>query len=233
MGILLLVILVLLLTIKKLRTRHKNQLNQLDAQHRKEVQSVKIRVREETLNYIASEIHDHIGQLLAVVKMNLALQQDPKLNEARELISRIIKDIREIVHAMNAEQVTHHDLAESIEKEIQRLRNSCNYHIDFRPHGKPFLMNAKTQAGVFRIFQECISNIIKHADAKNIAVELYFEEKLFTLVIRDDGRGFEAPAAGHGLGLQNMEYRAQLLGGTLELNTSPGTGCSVTLTIIP
>src|SRR5690606_20811128 len=138
------------------------------------------KVREETMSFIAGELHDHIGQLLAVVKLNLALQKDPRLDETRELVSRIIKDMRDLVHSMNGENISHQDLAVSIRGETERL-SRLSYNISCHIHSTPYLMSPHKQISIFRIFQECISNIIKHSAAKNIAVELYFDENLFTL----------------------------------------------------
>lgn len=228
-----LLIIVLVFYIKHLSKRHKFEISRIKETYSNKLHNTQIKVKEDTLNFIAAEIHDHIGQLLAVVKLNLAMQKDPKLDEARGLVSKIIKDMREMVQSMKADKVRHQNLAESIENEVKRLQQTSAYTITFRPRGDPYLFKAEHQVGIFRIFQECITNIIKHSDAKNIAVELYFQAKLFTLVIRDDGQGFDNNLASMGVGLQNMEYRAQLLGAILEVDTSPGTGCSVTLTIIP
>jgi signal transduction histidine kinase len=228
-----LLIIFLLLILKNIKRKHRLEVLKLNDTYAGNLQNAQIKVKEETLNYIAAEIHDHIGQLLAVVKLNLAMQKDPKLDEPRALVSRIIKDMREMVQSMKADKVRYQNLSDSIENEVKRLQQTSAYSITFRPRGEPFLFKAEKQVGIFRIFQECITNIIKHSDAKNIAVELYFQAKLFTLVIRDDGQGFDNSSARMGVGLQNMEYRAQLLGARLEVDTSPGTGCSVTLTIIP
>ena len=228
-----LLVIVLLVSISNLKKKHKLEILKVKEIYSDKLQNAQIKVKEETLSFIAAEIHDHIGQLLAVVKLNLAMQKDPKLDEARALVSKIIKDMREMVQSMKAERVRHQNLAESIENEVKRLQQTSAYTITFRPRGEPYLVKPESQVGIFRIFQECITNIIKHSDAKYIAVELYFQAKLFTLVIRDDGQGFDNSLAKMGVGLQNMEYRAQLLGASLEVDTSPGTGCSVTLTIIP
>jgi len=226
-------ILLLFLFINKLKRKHRLEIINLKESHRSALQNARIKVKEDTLNFIAAEIHDHVGQLLAVVKLNLAMQKDPKLNESRALVSRIINDMREMVHSMSADKVRHQSLAKSIENEVKRLQQTSTYTISYLARGEPFLIRSEKQVGIFRIFQECMTNIIKHSDARNIAVELYFQAKLFTLVIRDDGQGFDNSSANMGVGLQNMEYRAQLLGANLEVDTSPGTGCSVTLTIVP
>lgn len=231
-GILLLIALFLLIYLYQLNRRYKKQLKMLKAGHIAELKYAQEKTREETMNFIAAELHDHIGQLLAVAKLNLTLQKDPKLNETRELVSRAIKDMRDLVHSMNSDNVSHQDLAISITREVERLSHS-SYTISCHIHSQPYLMSPQKQISIFRIFQECISNIIKHSAAKNIAVELYFDENLFTLVIRDDGEGFDNNLLHQGLGLQNMEHRARLLGAVLTVDTSPGTGCHITLTIKP
>lgn len=231
-GMLLLAAVFLLFYRFQLNRRCEKQLKRLKEDHISELKHFQERTREETMSFIAAELHDHIGQLLAVVKLNLALQKDPKLDETRELVSRIIKDMRDLVHSMNSENIRHQDLAVSISGEVERL-SRLPYTISCHIHSVPYLMPPQKQISIFRIFQECISNIIKHSAAKNIAVELYFDENLFTLVIRDDGEGFDNNPLYRGLGLQNMEQRARLLGAALTVDTSPGTGCHVTLTIRP
>jgi len=231
-AVFLLTIIVLLALLYQLKRKQKKQLEALKFRYDAELKHAQERIREETLSYIGAELHDHIGQLLAVVKLNLALHKDPKLNETHELVARIIKDMRDLVHAMNSENIERQDLAASISREVERL-SRLSYAISCHIHSEPYLMGPQKQIGIFRIFQECISNIIKHSAAKNIAVELYFDENLFTLVIRDDGEGFDNGSPYRGLGLQHMEQRARLLGGALSVDTSPGTGCHIMLTIHP
>lgn len=211
--------------------RIKKKYRRLEDEFRLELTRSQIKIREDTLHYIAGEIHDHIGQLLAVVKLNLAVLKDPKVKDCIDMLGNVATEMRLLVHSMRADDIGRNPIDKIIEKEISRLQKSSNYDISLLLYGDPFLMDAEKQLVIFRIFQECLTNIIKHSEAKNISVELYFQAKLFTLVIRDDGRGFDSNNAFSGLGLMNMQLRAKGIGADLSVDTSIGSGCSVCVTV--
>lgn len=211
--------------------RYKRKIQNLKDDWERQLRYCELKTREETLNYVGSELHDNIGQLLALVKLNLTLQQNPKLDEAKNLISQIIRDVRNLAHSLNSDIVRDQSLRISILNEVERLKKITYYNINFNSGTEEFPLQPDVQTGLFRIFQECISNIIKHSGAKTIHADLQFAGKTVKLTIQDDGSGFDVQNSEMGIGISNMKARARVLGGQLDLISAAGKGSTLVITI--
>ncbi len=190
-----------------------------------------LEIKDQTMNNIAAEIHDHIGQLLSVIKLNLALNPDPELKETKNLVAQVIKDVRSLAHSMHSEALGGKSIAELILTEVERLKKSTTLQLQFQQEGDAHTFDPQTEIFLFRIFQECINNILKHAEAKNVFVELIYGLSLLTISITDDGKGFEIDTLKEGLGLRSINYRAKLIGAKLDVVSSPGSGTKISLEI--
>ena len=196
---------------------------------------------------ISRELHDEMGGALAVLKLrtsfiekNLAESQ----SELREECRRNLKHIDEIIE--NARRLSR-DLSPSILEDIG-LTSALRWLIDnFVNHYKikvaagivsvDHLFPKDSQIMIYRIFQEALTNIGKHAQASNVSVKFQLEEGRAFLFVKDDGRGFDLKSAAarevpkRGLGLAIMEERARMLGGSLDIWSEAGQGTRITLCI--
>jgi len=219
------------LSYQKRYLKHKNELKALEQAYNQELLKSELEIKEQTMNNIASEIHDHIGQLLSVIKLNLAMNPAPGLTETKELVTQVIKDVRGLAHSMHSDGISNKPILQVIETEINRLKKLPQSKVTFSSFGESFSLASQTETFLFRIFQECMNNILKHAHAKNISVELNYNISLLTIKITDDGNGFVVNEVEEGLGLRSIRYRAKLIGAQLSIESSPGSGTCTTIKV--
>lgn len=193
-----------------------------------------VEVQEATYSILAKELHDNVGQLLSSSKMLLGItQRNPRaspetLTLAEETLGKAITELRALSKSLDKEWLEQFDLIENLTTEINRINAGKMLSIDFSHSGKLPLTSEK-QIILFRIIQEGLQNIIKHAQAKNINLEIKTGDLNLSVHIHDDGKGF-SEISGNGLGIRNMKHRAKLLGGTITWS-QPETGSSVTIEI--
>jgi PAS domain S-box-containing protein len=202
--------------------------------------------QEQERQRIAAELHDDLGQNLLIVKNQLLLAlrasmagQDPgtALQEALGLVSTSIQDVRNISHNLRPHQLDELGLGKCLEAMVRRLGESSGLpiHASIGPLDIP--LPAEVGINLYRIAQESLSNVLKHAQASEASVSLSMEDGAVVLRISDDGDGFQAePYLGgnlldEGFGLKVMSERARMLGGWLEIDSGPGKGTTLTVTM--
>jgi len=219
------------LSYQKRYLKHQHDLKALEQSFNQELLKSELEIKDQTMNNIAAEIHDHIGQLLSVIKLNLALNPDPLLKDTKDLVAQVIKDVRGLAHSMHSDALSGKSIPELFSTEIERLKKSTSLNFQFTLKGDYHPLDSQTEIFLFRIFQECLNNILKHADAKNVSVELDYTLSLLTINISDDGKGFAVEEIKAGLGIRSINYRAKLIGASTSVNSSPGLGTKISLEI--
>lgn len=199
-------------------------------------------MQEDTLHHISQEIHDNITQVLSFVKLNLALTENlseqniqARIKESRELIAQTIYDLRDLSKSLSFEHISTLGLVKTVEMEADRFNKSGIIAVDVKITGDWYSLGEQRELLLFRILQESINNTIKHANAKQLKISLQYSEQLFNLTVEDDGAGFSTDVLKRksGLGLKNMENRAALIGGTIIIDSSPGKGCLIKISLTP
>ncbi len=206
----------------------------------------RLQTQEEVLKRISQEIHDNIGQVLTLAKLNLTTfnlenrqETETKLNDTRNLLGNCLHDLRSLSRLLHTDVIVSQGLLKSVEDEIHNLRKSVTHTVALQIEGDPYHLPAQQELRLFRIFQEVITNIIKHAGATIIEIQMIYSAQAFTLQIRDNGRGFsttdflENQPYSSGIGLRNMKDRASQIGASLTLDSSPGRGTVVTVRLFP
>jgi len=144
------------------------------------------------------------------------------------LLDESIKEVRQLSHSMMPPSLRNKSLVQALEELAGRTRQTTAMSVETDWVDAADLVIDKTQTlMLYRVVQEVLSNIIKHASAATIHIELVNHEKELTLMVYDDGKGFdkdEILKTGGGLGLRNIASRIAFIGGTLELDTQPGKG---------
>jgi len=223
------------------KKRHIQEKQQLQSNFRQELLKTQLEVQEQTLTNISREIHDNITQVLSFVKLNLAMIDHSdvaviaKINESRELVAQTINDLRNLSKSLSFEHIAERGLVKTIEIEADRITGSGLLNVVVAVSGDIVSLGSQHELVLFRIFQEALNNTLKHAQAKCLRVSLQYSEQLFTLTLQDDGNGFipgELPSGG-GSGLRNMQSRATLIGAVAVIDSRPGKGCSIKITLNP
>ena len=219
-----------------------NERKLMETQFREELLLTQLEIQEQTLKKISQEIHDNIGQTLSLVKLNLnTIDLDKpgslpdKVNNSKELVGKAITDLRSLSKTLNTDSILSAGLLKAIEYELQMIDRSGAYQTDLHITGTPFPLDAQKELILFRIVQEAMNNIIKHAKASRIRIDAAFGEGVLNLSIQDNGCGFEGMAdnfdINKGIGLRSMQSRVQMLNGNFDLQTRPSKGTQVQITV--
>ncbi|MBD1387429.1 hypothetical protein IDJ75_19240 [Mucilaginibacter rigui] len=182
---------------------------------------------------LARELHDGIGQLLCSARRQLEFAQldganNADDNAALQMLDDSIKEVRDLSHSMMPPYILNKNLREAIEEFICRINNKelVNIYTEW-VNTDVIAIDKTTTLMLYRSVQEIISNVFKHARAKNIHIELVNHDTELTLMIVDDGIGFDKETlfkTSKGLGLKNIESRIAYIGGSLDIDTMPGKG---------
>ncbi len=203
----------------------------LIAQYEQAVLKAKVEMREETLKYVGQELHDNVGQVLSLIKLYLSRPDTQQKPDVKHLIDQAITDIRSLSHDLNINRVEQYSLGDFIEQELYKVNKTGVVKISFENNGFCEPASIHDRLMISRIFQECINNILKHAEAKHIFVKLEAAKGCCALSIADDGIGFESASTLKGSGLINIYDRVNLIGGHIEIDSAPGDGTKVLLRI--
>ena len=229
-------ILTLIANHKKRIFKSKKEIETIKFDFEKKLLLTELEIQETTFQKISSEIHDNIslGLTLAKLKINNIIEKKElntdKLVLAVDLISKSLVDLNDISKSMDGNQLLEYGLINAIESEINVIRQTGIYDVDFDILGEPIFLDQKIELVVLRIIQEACNNIIEHARANNIRVELYFEATHIKLKIVDNGIGFDPSKVQEKkqirkmAGLKNIYSRAEIVGGKVEIFSKPERG---------
>ncbi|HEX2199339.1 MAG TPA: PAS domain-containing protein [Burkholderiales bacterium] len=201
-------------------------------------------VREEERVRISRDIHDHLGQMLTVLRMNLALlirslRDSPvlerealavQLQSIEELVGRLIDSVRRIVTELRPEVLDSLGLAAALEWQAEEFSRRTGIACTLSLPGGAVEVGPERATALFRISQEALSNAARHSGADLVEIELRRDGAFLEMRIADDGRGI-APQAGETVtfGLRGMRERAAMLGGSATIAGAPGKGTTVTV----
>ncbi|MCG0278122.1 MAG: sensor histidine kinase, partial [Thermanaeromonas sp.] len=205
-----------------------------------------IRAQEEERRRVAREIHDGPAQSLANIVMRAEyclklLDRDPgKVREELQALQNIVltslQDIRKIIFDLRPMVLDDLGLVPALKRYFSAYAEQYGLEVDFLCFGQQRRLDSAVEIALFRIIQEAVNNIKKHAKVKSAVVKMEMLPDKVTVVIRDEGQGFDLEAVqnrkeGGGFGLLGMKERVQLLKGQLKIITAPGRGTTVSVTI--
>ncbi|RTQ49137.1 tetratricopeptide repeat protein [Hymenobacter gummosus] len=193
---------------------------------------------------IGSDLHDGLGQLLSAAKLNLhALDQQlgPRLNGHRELLANAVavvdesfREVRGISHNLMPNALLRRGLVAAVRDFLDKLPSTGGLRIEVQAFGLDATqLPPTTESVLFRVIQELVQNIIKHAQATDVTIQLVRSDDELTVTVEDNGVGFSPQALGPeaGIGLRNVETRMAYLGGQAHFDAAPGRGTTVTLEV--
>lgn len=225
-----------LLTIKK--TRSETKLKQ-DEQY---ILQKEVAVQEETYQKISAEIHDNITLTLSLSRLYLndispveSHDVNNKINLSSSLIRKAIDDLNDLSKSLSSEAIEKFGLVRSVEEQVNDVKKVGVFGIHFEVNGVARSIGSYKELILFRMIQESLNNIIRHANATSVTVSLSFDETTLHIEIRDNGVGFrtgETKPSCRGTGLKNMRKRAELLRAQLYIESLPRAGTIVKI-IVP
>jgi two-component system NarL family sensor kinase len=196
-------------------------------QYEKEIAESQVEIREQTLRNISWELHDNIGQLLTLAKIQLQSVADNPENiiEVNDNLTTILNEVRSLSKVINPDFVSNIKLNEAIQLEIDRF-NRLNYiQSSLHVEGQYYNIDSKAEIIIFRILQEFFSNTIKHSKASILNVKMkYLEDKLI-IIAEDNGKGFDTTnVSANGIGLNNMKKRGKLINAEVSIQSELNNG---------
>lgn len=206
---------------------HQKQLQLLEQQQQLEKLQAVISGEEHERTRLARELHDGVGGMLAAIKMNISSldrkETDNDLQTVVQMIEATAEEVRKTAHNLMPEALQRHNLLEALRLYCDGINNSQNLQIDIQSHTDWVRQSPSYELSVYRILQELIQNIIKHAEANHVILQFRNDDTLH-ITVEDDGKGFEMTGIKEGLGLNNIRSRVAALGGEFSLESSPGRG---------
>ena len=216
----------------------------LDVQRKDKIRGELLRdifsIQEEERKRIARELHDETSQVLASLTANLeaavgtlpasANKTKAMLKKAQALSVNILDELHKLIYELRPSLLDDLGLVAAIRWLVDSNLGAAGVIVNFKTTGRVRRLDTQLETILFRVVQEAVSNIARHADAKNADVSLHFKKSIIRVRVRDDGRGFDVKEAisskdrPRGLGLLGMKERVELVNGTLSIRSSPGSG---------
>ncbi len=210
----------------------------MQSEFQNELLRTQMEIQEQTFKTISQEIHDNIGQVLSLAKMNLSkfeidrLNSDEAVLSAKNLVSKAVSDLRDLSKTLNTDTISTIGLMKSIELELQLVEKTTGIKTSMQTNGHSLQLSPQQELILFRIVQESLHNSIKHASPTLLSVVANFEDEKFHLTVADNGKGFNfSTVDAEGSGLRNMLSRSKLIGAEWKLESASGKGTLIHITI--
>ncbi len=218
-------------TYQKRLLKKELELNRVKSEHQKEILQNTILAQEKERTRVARDLHDEVGAMLSVVKMNIARIEKKSGNDSKELavetkiyIDEVIGQVRRISHALLPPSLEKLGLYYALKELVNWIAKSGQFEVECWSNSESTRFEQKKELAVFRIIQELLNNSIKHSEASTVIIKCRFSSGHLAVSICDNGKGFKMNEELNGLGLKNLESRTQILDARFKMKSSPGKG---------
>ena len=236
-------IIIFIFQYRKRKVLFEKEKEMINVQHAHKLLDTQLEIQEQTMRDIGREIHDNVGQRLTLASIytnQLSYgNKYPEIKEQVASISNIINeslaDLRSLSKSLTQANVDAGELAELIENECLRVNGTkaCKATCSFNERG--FVISTIAKTFVLRIAQEFIQNSLKHAECRNLHLSFTYNETGLTITASDDGIGFDRKTyelnPNKGIGLRNIQKRAELIGADIAIESAPGKGTVLSMFI--
>lgn len=210
---------------------------QKEVEQQKEITRITIKIQESERNELGKELHDNINQILGAVKLQLSFCVSADAGETKPVLVRCVEnlqeamtEIRHLSHKMVMPRFSKTTLQHELDRLISTYRTAAVFQLEVA-EWKEEKIPPTIKETFFRIAQEQLNNIQKHARADEILIRLKSDTRSALLFIKDNGIGFDTGRSEKGIGISNMINRAEAYNGTCRFASEPGRGCSVSVSI--
>jgi two-component system sensor histidine kinase UhpB len=231
--------------IERLSASFHGLLQRIEDERRRSGQ-LAMRAQEEERRRLARDLHDEVNQALTAILLRLeALAQEtpperePEVAELKRLVNQAMDGLLNLARQLRPSALDDHGLVPAVETQLKRFSSRTGIEVRLDTRGEPDELPEVVQTAIYRVAQEALTNVTRHAGATVVELDLGEHEGAAELRVRDDGDGFDpavvaraaAEEATGGLGLVGMAERARLVGGELDVRSAPGGGTSITLRV--
>ncbi len=243
-GCFIFLLVVLLLLYNSYRLKQKNKYQQQLNRQQNELFNAIVTTQDVERKRIAQDIHDSLGSILSAAKLKLSSlvenkqlmppEQREKYQASLDLLDEASSELRNISHNIMPATLSKLGLQAALQNLIDKIQAHSNAYITFTSHGFEERIEEATEISIYRIILELLNNIIKHAAAKKVTIQLIKYPAYINLVIEDDGNGFDYNRAideKKGIGLGNILSRVDYLNGSIDVDSAAGKGTTVIIEI--
>ena len=195
-----------------------------------------IEIKEQTLSDISRELHDNIGQIASLIKINLNLvlpqlssEEHEKVSESLLLLKQLIKDIQSVSVSLKGENLKRFGLLSMIKRDVERYEKATGLKINLAAPVELPEIDQAIEIFLYRMSQEIFNNIVKHACASEVDFSIDIKGNSFVLQISDNGKGFNVSENLSGSGLMNLKERCQMINADLEVESNINHGTKITI----
>lgn len=221
------------------RKKLEAQLAEQQMYQQKLITETTIQAQESERNQLAGELHDNVNQILATVKMylSMAMHKDGTIDKelfklSRDYVSEAMEEIRKLSHSLATPSLGDIGLPAALEELVTGMNVANKLDINFiNEAGEESIGDKHKELVLYRIVQEQMNNILKHAGASHVVITLSKKENYLILRVSDNGRGFDLSKKAKGIGLKNIKSRVEFYAGSMNIHSSPGNGCSLEVVI--
>lgn len=218
------------------RKRLEQELLQQELDRQKIISQATLDTQEQERTEIGKELHDNVNQVLTTTKLYLELascnadMKDEMIQKSSANIIHVINEIRQLSRSLMDPSIGDLGLVDSVKDLIENINITRRLKVNLKAEAEiDDLLDKQKKLMVFRIVQEALSNILRHAEASQVKIKLKKQKETMLLSVEDNGIGFEPDGVHKGIGLKNIRNRVYLVNGELLIKSAPGKGCTINI----
>lgn len=207
-----------------------------EAQFQQELLQAQLEMQEHTFRTVSQEIHDNVGQILSIVKLNLNIltfgnEDNEKLQTIKQMVKNAITELRNLSAGYYADRLLEEGFLVAIQQQLQQLDKTGMFTTSFNSDLETLSMDKSKMIFLHRIVQEILHNVVKHSDATHVDASISKANDEIHIVLQDNGKGFDSNGPGFkpGIGLSSIRQRASMIGANVLINSEIGAGTIVKL----
>jgi signal transduction histidine kinase len=220
---------------------YRNHINQLENKQAAQIKAM-VATQEEERKRISRDIHDGIGTKLSALTLFLSSLHEKAFktkNEeikslaksAAQLIKETMQDVRQLLLNLSPTVLEEFGYTTAVEGLVNKINETKQIHFNLVVFGMNHRLKKDYELALYRITQELINNVLKHAEAKHVSLQIGVRDEKLILLMEDDGKGFDVNVHKEGYGLYNLDARTKLMQGTITIDSQTGRGTSVLIEI--
>lgn len=238
LGVIVALTAVIRLRVLERRSEEQKLVAQGAERHLRELSQQLVAAQEEERRKLSRELHDHVGQMLTALRMELGrvdrisagnARLASAVSECRQLVDEMVRTVRDLALGLRPSMLDDIGLQAALEWQARDFSRRYGVPVDLGVRGNLDALTDQHRTCVYRVVQEALTNCIRHAHAKRVGIELDAGSERLELSVTDDGVGVEPAVRGEGLGLRGIEERVRELGGTVVMRSATGRGSTLTI----
>jgi signal transduction histidine kinase len=205
-----------------------------ESKFQQELLQAQLEMQEHTFRTVSQEIHDNVGQILSLAKVNLnilAMEEgtSSRILDVKDQVTHAITELRHLSSGYFSDKLADMGLLAAIKSQLEQLKKTGLFAVEFQSDLEQVEIDKNKTIFIYRMVQEVLNNAVKHSKAEKVSVQVFEKEGQLHINISDNGKGFIENGDGFtpGIGLNSIRQRAAIIDATVAIRSGPGKGTSV------